>query len=60
MTAADGKPWLDRLVRLPALVERVLGREAEIVAIAKRYYKKRNFLFLGRGESTSPSRWKVR
>ncbi|MDH5642466.1 MAG: glutamine--fructose-6-phosphate transaminase (isomerizing), partial [Nitrospira sp.] len=49
MTAADGKAWLDRLVRLPALVEQILGREAEIVAIAKRYYKKRNFLFLGRG-----------
>jgi glucosamine--fructose-6-phosphate aminotransferase (isomerizing) len=43
MTAADGKAWLDRLVT------RVLGREAEIVAIARRYYKKRNFLFLGRG-----------
>ncbi|HSF70100.1 MAG TPA: glutamine--fructose-6-phosphate transaminase (isomerizing) [Nitrospira sp.] len=49
MTAADGKAWLDRLVRLPVLLTRVLGREAEIVAIAKRYYKKRNFLFLGRG-----------
>jgi glucosamine--fructose-6-phosphate aminotransferase (isomerizing) len=49
MTAADGKAWLDRLVRLPTLVEHVLGREAEIVAIAKRYYKKRNFLYLGRG-----------
>ena len=49
MKVADGKAWLDRLVRLPALVEGVLGREAEIVAIAKRYYKKRNFLFLGRG-----------
>jgi glucosamine--fructose-6-phosphate aminotransferase (isomerizing) len=49
MKAADGKAWLDRLVRLPALVERLLGREAEIVAIAKRYHKKRNFLFLGRG-----------
>ncbi len=49
MKEADGKAWLDRLVRLPVLVERVLGREAEIVAIAKRYYKKRNFLFLGRG-----------
>ena len=49
MKVADGKAWLDRLVQLPALVERVLGREAEIVAIAKRYYKKRNFLFLGRG-----------
>ncbi|MEQ1794603.1 MAG: glutamine--fructose-6-phosphate transaminase (isomerizing) [Nitrospira sp.] len=49
MNVADGKAWLDRLVQLPALVERVLGREAEIVAIAKRYYKKRNFLYLGRG-----------
>ncbi|MEK7305510.1 MAG: glutamine--fructose-6-phosphate transaminase (isomerizing) [Nitrospirota bacterium] len=49
MNVADGKAWLDRLVQLPSLVERVLGREAEVVAIAKRYYKKRNFLFLGRG-----------
>ncbi|MCP9452190.1 MAG: glutamine--fructose-6-phosphate transaminase (isomerizing) [Nitrospira sp.] len=49
MTAVDGKAWLDRLVRIPALVEQLLGREAEILAIAKRYHKKRNFLFLGRG-----------
>jgi glucosamine--fructose-6-phosphate aminotransferase (isomerizing) len=49
MKVADGKAWLDRLVKLPVLVERVLQREAEIVAIAKRFYKKRNFLFLGRG-----------
>ena len=49
MNVADGKAWLDRLVQLPALVERMLGREAEIMAMAKRYYKKRNFLFLGRG-----------
>ena len=49
MKVADGKSWLDRLVRLPLLVEHILGREVEIVAIAKRYYKKRNFLFLGRG-----------
>ena len=49
MKPVDGKAWLDRLVRLPVLVEHMLHREAEIVAIAKRYYKKRNFLFLGRG-----------
>ena len=49
MSVADGKAWLDRLVRLPVLVEHVLNREAEIVAIAKRYYKKGNFLYLGRG-----------
>ena len=49
LSAADGKAWLDRLVTLPALVKRILGREAELVAIAKRYHTKRNFLFLGRG-----------
>ncbi len=49
LTAADGKAWLDRLVTLPTLVKNVLGREAEILAIAKRYYKKPNFLYLGRG-----------
>ncbi len=49
LSAADGKAWLDRLVTLPALVKQVLGREAEILAIAKRYHKKRNFLYLGRG-----------
>jgi glucosamine--fructose-6-phosphate aminotransferase (isomerizing) len=45
----EGKAWLDRFVTLPAHVERLLGREAELVAIAKRYYTKRNFLYLGRG-----------
>jgi glucosamine--fructose-6-phosphate aminotransferase (isomerizing) len=49
LTAVDGKAWLDRLVTLPSLVKHVLGREAEILAIAKRYYKKPNFLYLGRG-----------
>ena len=49
MSVAEGKAWLDRLVRLPVLVEGVLNREAEIVAIAKRFHKKRNFLYLGRG-----------
>ena len=48
MKAVDGKAWLGtRLVQLPVLVKRVLQREAEIVAIAKRYYKKRNFGFWG-------------
>ena len=49
LSAADGKAWLDRLVTLPALVKHVLGREAEILAIAKRYYKKPDFLYLARG-----------
>jgi glucosamine--fructose-6-phosphate aminotransferase (isomerizing) len=49
LSVADGKSWLDRLVTLPALVKHVLGREAEILAIAKRYYKKSDFLYLARG-----------
>lgn len=49
LSAADGKAWLDRLVTVPSLVKHVLGREAEILAIAKRYYKKPDFLYLARG-----------
>ncbi|TKB74976.1 MAG: glutamine--fructose-6-phosphate transaminase (isomerizing), partial [Nitrospira sp.] len=49
ISAEEGKVWLDRLVMLPALVRRVLGREAELVSMAKRYHTKRNFLYLGRG-----------
>ncbi len=49
MHAADGRVWLERLVSIPASVEHILKREAEIVSIAKHYYKKSNFLYLGRG-----------
>ena len=49
VSARDGKAWLDRLVTLPAHVRRLLGREAELISIAKRYHTKRNFLYLGRG-----------
>ena len=49
LNAKDGRLWLERYVALPKLVEHILKREAEIVAIAKRYHNKRNFLFLGRG-----------
>ncbi len=45
----DGRIWLERFVSLPTHVEHILNREAELVAIAKRYYTKRNFLYLGRG-----------
>jgi glucosamine--fructose-6-phosphate aminotransferase (isomerizing) len=49
MSVEDGKVWLDRFVTLPTHVKNLLGREAELVSIAKRYYTKRNFLYLGRG-----------
>ena len=49
LNANDGRMWLERFVSLPARVEHILKREAELVAIAKRYCTKRNFLYLGRG-----------
>nr|MBI3612828.1 glutamine--fructose-6-phosphate transaminase (isomerizing) [Nitrospirota bacterium] len=49
LNANDGRVWLERFVALPSLVEQILKRDGEIRAIAKRYYEKRNFLYLGRG-----------
>jgi glucosamine--fructose-6-phosphate aminotransferase (isomerizing) len=49
MSAKEGREWLERYVALPAMVEHILKREAELVAIAKRYHTKKNFLYLGRG-----------
>ena len=49
LNANDGRVWLERFVALPSLVEQILRRDGEIQAIAKRYYEKRNFLYLGRG-----------
>jgi glucosamine--fructose-6-phosphate aminotransferase (isomerizing) len=49
LTADDIRMWIERCLGLPALVEHVLKREAEIISIAKRYHHKRNFLYLGRG-----------
>jgi glucosamine--fructose-6-phosphate aminotransferase (isomerizing) len=49
LNAHDGRIWLERIVALPSRVEHILKRDAELLALAKRYYMKRNFLYLGRG-----------
>lgn len=49
LNAEDGRWWLDQYVALPGRVESILKREGEILDIAKRFYRKRNFLYLGRG-----------
>lgn len=49
LTAIEAREWLERYMALPGRVEHILRREAEIIAIAKRYHQKRNFLYLGRG-----------
>ena len=49
LNAHDGRIWLERIVALPARVEHILKRDAELVALAEQYHMKRNFLYLGRG-----------
>src|SRR5213594_2249202 len=49
VSVEEGRAWLDRFVTLPTHVQHLLGREAELIAIAKRYHTKRNFLYQGRG-----------
>ena len=47
-----GEPLAERLhdlMRLPRLVEEALGLDSELAAIARRYFKAEDFLFLGRG-----------
>src|SRR2546425_3904392 len=41
LSAEDGRLWLDRLVTVPMHVKHLLGREAELVAIAKRSEERR-------------------
>ncbi len=40
---------LDEVKKIPELMERILEREEEIKKIAKRFYRAKNFMFLGRG-----------
>jgi glucosamine--fructose-6-phosphate aminotransferase (isomerizing) len=45
----EGRWWLDQYMMLPGRVEHVLKQDANILAAAKQYFTKRNFLYLGRG-----------
>ena len=49
LSAEDGQWWLDQFMALPGQVEHIIKREAEFVSMAKRFYQKKNFLYLGRG-----------
>jgi len=49
LSLEDGRWWLDQFMTLPGQVEHVIKREAEILSMSKRFYEKRNFLYLGRG-----------
>ena len=49
LSAAEGRWWLDQYMTLPGHVESILKQEAYVQTIAKEYYSKSNFLYLGRG-----------
>jgi glucosamine--fructose-6-phosphate aminotransferase (isomerizing) len=49
MSAEEGDQLIDALRNLPELVEEVLDKNDEVKAIAEKYYRADNFLYLGRG-----------
>ena len=49
LTEAKSKECLERLREVPSQIESILRREAQVIAIARRYAKARDFLYLGRG-----------
>ncbi len=49
MDAEEFKGYSQDLMELPARIENILGRKREMEKIAKGYFKKEHFLFLGRG-----------
>ena len=49
MSRAEGERFLQALASVPDKVREVLGRRDAIQAVAKKYARRRDFLFLGRG-----------
>jgi glucosamine--fructose-6-phosphate aminotransferase (isomerizing) len=49
LTPADAKPHIDGLAQLPLLIEQTLKCEPIAEEIAKRFYQRSDFLYLGRG-----------
>ena len=44
-----GRRLLEELARIPTRIEQILQKDADILALARRLYRARDFLFLGRG-----------
>ncbi|MCA1562490.1 MAG: glutamine--fructose-6-phosphate transaminase (isomerizing) [Acidobacteria bacterium] len=49
MTEAAARPHLEALIQLPLLLEQTLKCEPQTEEIAKRFYQRSDFLYLGRG-----------
>ncbi|OQA91587.1 MAG: Glutamine--fructose-6-phosphate aminotransferase (isomerizing) [Elusimicrobia bacterium ADurb.Bin231] len=49
LTKENAAGLIDSLIQIPKDISMILNRENEIISIAKKFFKKTNFLFLGRG-----------
>ena len=49
IAAGDTQRYVEALTLLPGLIQHALGCDAAVAAIAKRFYRRTNFLYLGRG-----------
>ncbi len=49
LSEAEAKEMIQQLQRIPEYIESILSQADHIKAIAKKYYKSRDFLFIGRG-----------
>ncbi|MGB3091705.1 MAG: glutamine--fructose-6-phosphate transaminase (isomerizing), partial [Candidatus Zixiibacteriota bacterium] len=49
MSLERGREIIDAMYKIPDQVEQILKKDADIKGIAEKYYKKNNFLYLGRG-----------
>jgi len=49
LTPDEARPHLEALTQLPVLLEQVLKCEPQTEEIARRFYQRKDFLFLGRG-----------
>jgi glutamine---fructose-6-phosphate transaminase (isomerizing) len=49
LTPAAARPHIEALTQLPLLLEKTLQCNAQTEEIAKRFYQRRDFLYLGRG-----------
>ncbi len=47
--AGDAQRHVEALAQLPGLIQHTLGCAAAVAGIAKRFYRRTNFLYLGRG-----------
>ncbi len=49
LSLQEGREWIEKLVKIPHLMEEVLKTSKQVFEIARKYLTARDFLYLGRG-----------